>query len=147
MRLAVVGQFVFFAGADCSGLMIPSKNEDLIPKDLIGKNNTSRTDRPHVDTLFDIDVGACLVDVAEKTTALRELRQDDRKALDEKLAAIGKELLPVRQRAISEYKKVPSGASKNLNSLWARLRIENAYREAILNTISTIKNIEWNKKL
>jgi hypothetical protein len=145
LRAAIVKQFVLIAGAECSGLMEtppPPLLDELAKHNVISKDETSQSSPSHSRQLFDIDVAACLSKTANQSGSLQDLRTEDRKLLNQKLTIIGKELMPIRQRAVDEYKKASAG-SKDEKAFWMRLRIENDYGEAIRSKILTINKIEW----
>lgn len=98
IRTEVVKDYVFFAGAECSGLFEPP--EPLLP---LGKPVPARLSR--ADKLLALDVPACLTTAAKESVSLQELRSEDRKLLDQRLLALGDEVLALRQRAIAAYKE------------------------------------------
>ena len=110
IRTAVVKDYVFFAGAKCTGLF--ERSEPLIA---LGKPVPTRPSL--ADTLFAIDVPACLTNAAKVSVSLQELRAEDRKLFDQQLLALGEDVLALRQRAMTEHKEAPSRAAANPTSL------------------------------
>ena len=110
VRKAVVKDYVFFAGAKCTGLL-----ERVGPLPPLGKPFPAR----HflADTLFAIDVPACLTNVAKESVSLKDLRAEDLKLFDQRLLALGEVVLALRQHALVEYKEVPSRAATNPTTL------------------------------
>lgn len=85
IKFTVVKDFVFMAGARCSGLLY--RPGEYIPE------------KPPVADLFEMDVPACLTRAAEKYIPLKELRAEDRRLFDQSLLALNKQLGDIRQRA------------------------------------------------
>jgi hypothetical protein len=143
LRTAIVGQYVFFAGADCSGLMVPSRNITLLPQ--YQDKYVTQESKKHDGDVFEIDVSACLTGDADRFGQLKDLRVEDRKRFDERLVMVGREIEAIRKRAIEDYKRV-SLNSKDAGFFWKKLSIEDAYGDAIRNAIKAIKNIQWEKQ-
>ncbi len=105
VRATVVTDYVFFAGAKCTGLLEQPESLPIPARSSLA------------DTLFAIDVPACLTSTAKESVALQELRPDDRKLFDQRLSAVGAEVLPLRQRRMVEHREVPSRAAANPTAL------------------------------
>jgi len=172
VRTAVVKDFVFFAGAKCTGLL-----EEPEPPLAFGKPIPARPSL--ADTLFAIDVSTCLTNATKVSVSLQELRDEDRKLFDQRLLVLGEEVLAIRQRAMIEHKEVPSRAAANPTTLpppdeftnktlellanfeppeqhqqrvrevavkSEQSRIATAYANKVRQKVSALKAIEWAKK-
>jgi len=173
VRAAVIKDYVFFAGAECTGVLDP-------PESLTGLGKSASARPSLAERRFAIDVPACLTKVAKESVLLRDLRPVDRKVLDQKIVALGEELSTLKLRAMAQHSEVPSRAAANPNALpppdgftgrmleflstresperhqqlvreaaikAEQSRIGVAYADAIRQRVATLRDIEWVKKL
>lgn len=173
VRTAVVKEYVFFAGAKCTGLL--DRVEPQLPD--LGKPVPARP--PLADSLFALDIPACLTSTAKESGFLQELRPEDRSLLEERLVALGEEVLALRARAMLEHKEVFSRSGSHLNALpppagftgrtleflanrvpperlqklvreaainAEQSRIANGYTNEVRRKISILKTIKWTKR-
>jgi hypothetical protein len=101
LRIYAVREFYIAAGPVCSGLFQPPNEPPAL-----GAPQKRRQTR--AEFVFAIDVPKCLHDMVTKTTALGELRADDRKVFDAAVTALGTELAERRRVALNAYEKAPS---------------------------------------
>lgn len=172
VRTAVVKDYVFFAGAKCTGLLERAEPLPSLVKPVPARPSLA-------DTLFAIDVPACLTNAAKESVSLQELRAEDRKLFDQRLLALGEEVLALRQHAMVEHKEVPSRAAANPPTLppldgftssmleflanrepperhqqrvreaaikSEQSRIATAYANKVRQKVSALKAIEWGKE-
>ena len=109
-KASILNDFVFSAGAECSGLL--SYPEPSLPLPPFEK--PLRAIPPFSDRLFALDVPACLMKAAE--VSLKDLRPEDRKLFDQRLLILSKELSNIRQQAMTEHDAVPKRAAADPNA-------------------------------
>ena len=110
-KSSILKDFVYFAGAECSGLFsYPGVELPLPPF-----KNPLPANPPSSERLFALDVPACLRKVAE--ISLKDLRPEDRKLFDQRLFTLSQELTNIRQKAMTEHDEVPKRAAADPNTL------------------------------
>lgn len=110
VRKFVIREFVFFAGAECSGLF----GEDDPPlklgeRRLRGKGLHERG--------FEIDVRKCLDAEIAKRNLAKELRDKDYKFFTDKVGELSRRLAENRKQALVERDRVPERARTNPDSI------------------------------
>ncbi len=111
VKATILKDFVFIAGAECSGLL------DLPKPSLPLLREPSSARLPFAEKLFALDVPACLTRAAEESASLKDLRPEDRKLFDQKLLTLSEELSNLRKRAMAEHNEVPKRAAANPKAL------------------------------
>ena len=125
-RFSALKNFVFSAGVECSGLMLPARNQHLIGK-------IDPPDRkPYAQETLEIDPKKCLLSRFERSKALNEIRAQDRTVLGEAVAKITQELdkkrmIFIDQSSIS-WKSPEAVASANAYSNMVREQIYSLYK-------------------
>lgn len=110
IKFTILKDFVFMAGARCSGL-------HMHPKPSLKPLGKSLRENPPFAELFDLDVPACLTRAAEEYLPLKDLRPEDQKRFDQSLFTLSQELVPLWQRAKAEYDEVPKRAAADPSAL------------------------------
>jgi hypothetical protein len=101
IRSFTISSFVFSAGAECSGLMIPA-----------GELDSPRT-TTHAEDILSIDAAKCLSNELRESESLRQLREPDLKALSSRVEEISIELTSMRKKALQVQREIPSRARKD----------------------------------
>ncbi len=110
VRSLSVREFTFFASGDCSGIRGA--------QEAIARSAGKRGIRPGTeDRLLGIPVRTCLIEVFEKSRALNELRDSDRKALRVEVERVASSLDAARIEAIAEYDRQPSIVAANPDAI------------------------------
>jgi hypothetical protein len=97
IRLSALHDFIFQAGAECSGLLVP------IPP--LQKFGQPRPTSSRAQLVLAISPGACLTGMINSTKALRELRSDDLAALKVAVHKTSTDLETKRQAALSRFSR------------------------------------------
>lgn len=105
-RAAVIKDYVFFAGAKCSGLLDPA--ERAIPIE-----NPNQKRLSYAEKLFAIDVPACLAQSTKESASLKELSPKERQVLEAKILTLSEGFLELRRNAMAEYSEAPSRVAAN----------------------------------
>lgn len=111
VRTAAVKEYVSFAGAKCTGLL------DRLEPELPDLEKQVPAIPSPTDSLFALDVPACLTNTAKELGFLQELRPEDRSLLEERLVAVGREVLALRARAMLEHNEVFLRSASHPNAL------------------------------
>ena len=102
IREYAMREFYIKALPPCSGLFFSRPENATAEVEKVEKKQT------RAEFVFAIDVPTCLNDMANKTTALNELRPDDRKLFDAAVTRLGLELTEHQKVSQIEYKTAPS---------------------------------------
>jgi len=125
-RFGALKGFVFSAGVECSGLMLPARNLHLI-------GEIDPPDRkPYAQETLEIDPKKCLLNRFERSKALKEIRAQDRIILGEAVTKVTQELdqkrlLFIKQSGMS-WKSPDAVASAKAYSNMAREQIYSLYK-------------------
>lgn len=111
LRRYVMREFYIAATPACSGLFTEIEKPKLAEP-------TTRRRSPRAETVYAIDVSACLKRKAGELQALKDLRPEDLKTFDAALEKLAGDLVAFREASLSEYKAVePKITDADLNSL------------------------------
>lgn len=124
LRSHIVGSYIFSAGASCSGLL---EKHDLGSATPITPPSNSLSDK-----IFAINVQECLLEKLKSQKNLRNLRAEDFKLLEKRIAEIGPRLLLKREQAMKDYKMVPVIAETSPSSIPEPVGMGARYIEIII---------------
>jgi hypothetical protein len=110
IRASAVHNFVFYVGAECSGMLLAPETLDQLGEPL-------NKQEPITTRMLAIDVDACLAESLTTTPFLKELRTADRDSFADKVRAIGKSLSFDRTKAQRDYDAVLVRARTHPESL------------------------------
>lgn len=104
MRVYMMDEYYRAAAPSCSGLFTKSKQPNLaeVP---------AEHQVPRAETVYAINVAACLKEKAGELLSLKGLRPRDRAAFDTALAKLGADLMEIRKGSLTEYQGVESRIS------------------------------------
>ena len=168
VRAFILKEFVFSAGAYCSGLMIP-------PPDLF-RNSAQLGNRNYAEELLNINAGDCLLNSFQKSSLSKQLRTVDMQLLTAEIERTAADLKKKQDTAKKEYKSIPLRAKEDPRILeqitplsqqmlkylsetqpraWfdanrfsiavkeRQLVIANEYAEYARNQIAALRNMSW----
>jgi len=107
LRRYVIKSFVFSAGAQCTGLLIPPLGPEASREE---RNAERRAVLTH-------EVPPCLLTQLDKTPEVDSLKKSDRAFLVKQLNLIGQESEKLRKSALEEYDTLRSRVNADLNLL------------------------------
>lgn len=128
LRYAAVKDFVFYAGSNCSGLLLPPPTLYLI-------GQSSPDKRPHAQQILEIGARDCLVGSLEKYRGLADLRPEDAKALRTRVESTGERLDQKRLLLVELSSKGWESPSS-----WANAQ---EYSDLVRAELGLLRDVQW----
>lgn len=103
LRTFAVKEFVFYAGAQCSSLMLP-------PRTLRALDKKASPGQSEAEEILKLNAGTCLKDEFQKDKSLKELRSTDLQTLASHIERIAAGFKSKQDAAWKEYVSIPQRA-------------------------------------
>lgn len=126
LRLRALGAFVFSAGAECSGL--------LVPIDPPSNGRQKKLGQDYAKLVLAIEPKKCIVNALSSTKVVEELKEHDRVVLRKEAMQIAAELEPIRQAALKRYERAERTVSLDPSRTDPSLRKPGSVARIILET-------------
>ncbi len=101
IRSYAIREFYIAAAPKCSGLFQPPEKPVVL-----GERQEPR--KPRAEHVYSIDVPTCLREAVSKTSALSDLKPEDKRTFSEAVERLGIELLEKRKKSLESYQAAPS---------------------------------------